>query len=327
MTKLKSKKYRVTHVKIWAPVCLSALLNACVSYEPVALVPAVTLSPEEVRLVPMTSASDALDFGLEVAVNESDSLFNIETLPGVRVISVSNNGPAANAGIQAGDTVLAVNGIDTDHPDAVSALAQTEPENSNFTFVVQRNTLVFEATVIARTITSNPAPVSLYRIDPLATRAGYRTELVDLDEVGSIAAARVERIFPLSPLPAAGVSEGDLILALQGNYLNSAQDLVSRLNQEHELGDNVRLTRYRANQLEEVQVRLWDPGRRISRISLGPLLNYEASISPSSESFSLLDLWLFSVYSYTRQDGERSHSLLGLINFSSDAGELVDETN
>ncbi len=312
---------------MWVLACLSSLISACVSYEPAVLAPAVTLSAEEVNLIPMNSSSNALDFGLEVGINESDSLLNIETLPGVRVISVSNNGPAANAGIQAGDTVLAISGIDTNHPDTLSALAQIEPQDSNFTFIVKRNTLVFEATVIARTITSNPVPVSLYRIDPLATRAGYRTELVDLGKNGSIAAARVERIFPLSPLPTAGVSEGDLILALEGSYLNSAQDLVSRLNQEHELGDNIRLTRYRAGELEEIQVRLWDPGRRISRITLGPLLNYETSISPSSESFSLLDLWLFSVYSYTRQNGERSHSLLGLINFSSDVGELIDETN
>ena len=46
-----------------------------------------------------------------------------------------------------------------------------------------------------------------------------------------------------------------------------------------------------------------------------------------SKSFSLLDLWLFSFYSYNRVDEEKSHSILGLINYSSDLGELIEEEN
>lgn len=308
-------------------ICLSLSASACVSYEPAVLVPAVTLSAEEVSLVPMSSDSSTLDFGLEVAINESDSLFNVEVLPGVRVRTTAANGPAANAGIQVGDIILEVNGTTTNHPDALQALAQSSTQGDAFAFVVQRNTQVFEATVIPRQINNNPAPVSLYRIDPLATRAGYRTELVEIGEDGPIAAARITTILPNSPLPSAGIATGDLILALQGRYLNSAQDLVTRLNREHELGDEVSLTRFRDGQLDEVQFQLWDPGRRISRISLGPLFRYESSLSPDNETVSILDLWLFSLYSYEQQEGERSHSLFGLINFSSDAGELIDETN
>lgn len=308
-------------------LCLSFSISACVSYEPAVLVPAVTLSAEEVSLAAMTTSENGVDFGLVATVNESDSLFNVEILPGIRVQSVSANGPAANAGIQVGDTILEVNGTATNNPDALQAVAQLESESNEYRFLVQRNTLVFEASVIARTVNPNPPAISLYRIDPLATRAGYRTELVNIGEDGPIAAATIAELFPYSPLPGAGLSIGDTILTLEGRYLNSAQDLVSRLNREHELGDSVTVTRFRAGELEEIRFELWDPGRRISRISLGPLFRYDSALSPESESISILDLWLFSVYSYVQQEGERSHSLLGLINFSSDAGELVDETN
>jgi hypothetical protein len=74
-------------------------------------------------------------------------------------------------------------------------------------------------------------------------------------------------------------------------------------------------------------VNLWDPGRRISKVSLGPLVRYESSVNPSAGSFTLLDLWLFSLYRYQRSESERSHTILGLINVSTDDGELTEETN
>ena len=74
-------------------------------------------------------------------------------------------------------------------------------------------------------------------------------------------------------------------------------------------------------------VNLWDPGRRISKVSLGPLVRYESSISPNAYSFTLVDLWLFSLYRYQRSEGEKSHTILGLINVSTDDGELTEEKN
>ena len=131
-------------------------------------------------------------------------------------------------------------------------------------------------------------------------------------------------LFPNSPLPQAQIEQNDLILALNGVYLNSAQDLVTRLVRDHELGEEVILTIYDGNDVIEQSVRLWDPGRRVSRINLGPLLQYESVLNPASESFSLLDLWLFAVYSYSQMEGERSHSILGLFNITSDYGELTE---
>ena len=311
-----------------AAMLLAALtgLGGCISHEPARLVPAVTLSAEEVELMVHNSADGALDFGLEVAANESDSLFNMEVLPGLRVRSVMAHGPAANAGIQSGDIVLRVNELATNHPDALQLLARQGQAGDRYRFVVQRDTLVFEATVIARQRDRNPAPVSLYRVDPLATRAGYRSELVTAGSDGPIAAARVVEIFPDSPLPAAGIRRGDLLLALDGSYLNSAQDLVTRLNQQHQLGDTVQLTRLRDGDLTERSVRLWHPGRRLSRFSLGPLFRYESSLTADTTSVSIVDLWLFALYRYQQSGEERSHSLLGLIHFSSDLGELIEET-
>ena len=309
------------------PLLLCSLfsLSACVSYEPAQLVPAVSLSPEEVSL---SNASDSsqVDFGLDVSSNESDSLFNLETLPGIRVRSVTANGPAASAGIKVGDIILNIDGIETNHPDVLPLLARQDRAEFSYRFTMQRDTLVLEATVIARPLDSNPPARELYRIDPVATRAGYRSELVSVG-AGQVAAARVLEIFPRSPLPTAGIEPGDLLLALNGIYLNSAQDLVTRLNREFEPGDRVSITRIRGGELAEISLQLWEPDRRISRITLGPLFRYESSLNPNRSRLSIVDLWLFSLYSYEQIAGEHTHSLLGLFKFSSDVGELTEESS
>ncbi len=317
--------FRIAGTKQILTLLASMQLAACVSYEPSILTPSITLSAEDVSLTEASNDDLKVDFGLDLGINESDSLLNVEILPGVRVRNVVANGPAASAGIQIGDVVLAVDDLDTNHPDAIEALQQSS-DNTNFEFRVQRNTTVFGTTVVGRTIDNASGPEELYRIDPIATRAGYSTEMLTIDEE-SVAAARVVELFPSSPLAAAGIGPGDIILRLNGRNLNSAQDLVSRINREHELGEDVQLTIYNGGSVTETPVQLWDPGRRISRINVGPLLQYESSLNPSSENFSILDFWVFAVYSYARTEGERSHSIFGLFNITSDYGELTELDN
>lgn len=302
------------------------LLTGCVTYEPAILVPALNLSPEDIQLSDTAGPSDArIDFGLELGLNESDSLSNIEILPGVRVRGVSSSGAADSAGIQLGDIILSINGTLTNHPDVVETLQTQALQNQDYLFNVRRNTVVFEATVIPQVIDSNPAPRELYRVDPIASRAAYSTEMISIAEQAPMAAARVVEIFKKSPLDDAAIAVGDVILAVNNVPLNSAQDLVSRLNSEFDLGSTVTLSVYNGRSIDEKRLTLWNPGRRVSAVSLGPLLRYQSSLTPDTNSLSVLDLWLFSLYSYNRVDEERSHSILGLIKFSSDVGELIEE--
>ena len=299
---------------------LAPMLTACVSYEPAVLIPEITLSPEQLELQRGNTGNEQLlDFGVDVGVNESDSL-----LPGVVVRQISPGGPAEAAGIVPGDVILNINELPINSPDALRSLEQTPAESHDFEFTVRRGTTVILATVAARELSDNPPPRELYRIDPIASRATYSRQLLTLG-AAQVVAAEVVELQPGSPLAAAGIASGDLVLAVEGGQLNSAQDLVSRLLRDYEPGQELEWTIYRNGRRESVMVELWDPGRRISRVTLGPLLRYESSLSPQSRELTLFDLWLFSFYSYRQQEGERSHSILGLLNFSSDYGELVEE--
>lgn len=305
-------------------ILTGALLCAsCVSYEPAVLVPSLTLSAEDISLSQTSNNQSAVDFGIQISVNESDSLSNIEILPGVRVRSVSPNGAADSAGIQPGDIILSINGLETNHPDVLAILQQQG--NNKFSVVLRRNTAVLEATLITRQLDSGEGLVDLYRSDPIATRAGYRTELLDIDGDIDLAAARVMELFPESTLPAAGIEIGDVVLSLNGTHINSAQDLISRLNREHKLGEEVIFEVFDGDNVSLKTVELWGPGRRISRVSLGPLLQYQSSLSPPGSNLSIFDFWLFAIYEFRRNDGERSHSFLGLFNVSTDYGELTEE--
>jgi len=304
--------------------CMLALQH-CVSYEPLVLAPAITLSPEQMSLSSNDGNADRIDFGFEVGVNESDSLFNIQALPGVRVRNIDPSGPANSAGLKVGDIILSIDDTITDHPDTVTALQQSGNDDLNFELKVRRGTVVFQAGILARALSPSIAPLELYRSDPIATKAGYQTELVQIAGRPNLVAAKIIEFFPNSPLPSAGLTEGDVVIALNGVELNSAQDLINRLVQDHELGSSVEFTVFSAGNIRAVTVQLWNPGRRISKLSFSPLLNYETGFNPQTTKFTLLNFWLFSLYSFNQVEEEKSHSILGLINYSSDLGELNEE--
>ncbi len=302
-------------------------LTGCLSYEPAQLIPELTLSAEEVSFSDATAIPRQIDFGLTVGANESDSLFDLATLPGVRVREVVAGGAAAAAGIRSGDVILQIDNLLTNSPDTVTSLELTA-QPSTFEFTVRRDTTVFATSVIATPASNAQPPRELYRVDPIASRAGFKTQLLTIKSGSSlhnVAAAIVVDIQTDSPLLTAGIGEGDAILALQGREINSAQDLINRLALEHELGDRVVIDVYDGQTVQRKNLTLWHPGRRISRVSLGPLLNYTASAQNASKSFSFIDLWLFSVYQYGQIGGERTHRLLNIFEFASDYGELIEE--
>jgi serine protease Do len=306
----------------------AGLLSACTSTEPRQLMPTVTLSPENVLLGGNNGSaqSPGVSFGLTGGINESDSLTNVSILPGVRVRAVVPDGAAERAGIRAGDVILSVDGSGTNHPDMLDALALQTNAERTFNFEVRRNTTVFQANVTVRPALANQAPpVELYRADPLLLRAGFSTEWLQTADQGRVSGARLVRVFEQSPLPAAGLRTDDIILSVNGQAASSAQGLVSLINNSYQPGDRVTLSYSRNNQIQTTNVKLWDPGRRLSSLRVWPLFSYESTLNPERSRLRVGDLILFSLFNYERNGPERSYSVLGLIRSSSGLGELAEE--
>lgn len=304
-----------------------SLLVSCAQFEAKELVPSFTLSQEELNLAvsPSNSPGEGVDFGFTSSVNESDSLTNVAVLPGVRIRSVISSGAADIGGIRAGDVVLSIDDTATNHPDVVARIAQQSASEKSFIFRFRRDTAVLETTVVAGPVNDQRlAPKELYRVDPIASRAGYKTEVLLLPDQKSVIAARIVEMFPKSPLPVHDFQLGDNIIAVNGAAVQSAQHLVNMFVNDYGLGADVSVTMVRNNELEVRSLQLWDPGRRLSRFSLMPLLNYESSLAPDRTKFSIFDFWLFSLFSYDRVDGEKKVSLFSLWHFQSGLGELAE---
>lgn len=313
------------------------IINGCVSYAPKSIAPHINLSPENIQLV--ADSDKSLDFGMEVASNESDSLDNLEVLPGIRIRSVMPGGVAENAGLKRGDVILSINDIITNHPDTLATISETS-KAEQFVFTVRRDTTVFDTIIKAPKVTKTAEPEERYRADPLKTRAGYRTELVQSESqhTKKIVVARIAQLWPDSPLTKGGIEVGDAVVSVNNNSIESAQDLVDRLINNYEFGEDVVfsiLEKDSANtsELKNIKVSLWDPGRKITKLNLYPLFTYEAKLNPDKTKFSFIDFGIVSLFNYERDEGERSYSFIRylyikLIQFQSgNRGELIDKTN
>ena len=195
-------------------ICCTVLaLSGCVHFESNPIPPSVELSPEKLDLEDVEAAKAGIDLGMEVRPNESDSFANIEVLPGLKVSEVYPNGPAESAGIYVNDVIISVDGVDTNDLDTLNAIAKISNPGQRLMFVIRRGTAAFSATVIARE-SYRPVPLQeLYRIDPIASRAAYRTEIIQLEDGTDAAVVRVVRMEENSPLKATGIKDGDYISA------------------------------------------------------------------------------------------------------------------
>jgi S1-C subfamily serine protease len=301
----------------------STLLVSCASTENVRL-PA-TLSAAGEEEIAAAPAGPGVFLGLTLEANESDSLDKLEVLPGARVAAASGGGPAARAGLQPGDVILAVNGTEIGDRDAFEAAAQSAAAGDELELEVRRATRVFAARLTAETHPGGAPPVELYQADPLRLRAGFRTELIE-HRGERTAVAVLVRLFPESPLHAAGVTAGERILALEGKRLASARDLVRRLLEEHAYGERVTLTRIAAGgeEEEEFRVALWAPPRRLARVWVPIIFHYDSKLRPRRTEVKILHFWLFSVFAHLREEEESEIRIFGLFRFRSGYGELVE---
>ena len=300
-------------------------LCACVQTEPRLTAPHINLSPATVFSAQAVNNNQTVDFGMDVSANESDSLENLASLPGVRIRRVERNGSAAAAELRAGDIILSVNGVDTNHPDTFAALLQKASAGETLLIKVRRDTTVFTTDLVGQT-RAQANIRELYRADPLMSRAGYNTVTIEANGQ-QLTGAKIAELFDKSPLPEASLHPDDIIITADQLAVESAQGLVNYFMSK-DYGTRVALQYIDAeNQLNETTLTLWDPGRRIRRFALWPLFSYQSDLSPSTTRLTILDLWIVSLFKYQRQENERNYQLFTLFKFGTGAGELVDSTD
>ncbi|MFQ5749039.1 MAG: PDZ domain-containing protein, partial [Planctomycetota bacterium] len=249
--------------------------------------------------------------GLEVAPNESASLEELEIRPGVRVTRVDPGSPAEQAGILPGDILLQFHGTPVNDPDRLESLLLGIRKETKVALQVQRGTGVLEIDVLAK-VRETGGQRPLYHIERLLVRAAFR------NGTGPGAYPVVVRILKDSPLRAAGVREGDEIVAFQGQDPGSAGELVRRMGLELTPGEEAGFRIRRPGMPDrDIRFRAWDPGRITTGSSFWPFWSWSWDPATNREELVLGDLFLLSLYRRVRTGNEVRTCVLSLISWES----------
>ncbi len=298
---------------------LLVVLVGCQSV-PVQPVPAPLPEHLEAWALEDAAAPAGAFLGVRGSENDSGSLDDFFSDPGVRVDSVVENSPAAQARIRPGDILLKLAGRTLEDPRSLQAILERLPTDDRVTLEFRRGDAVASSTIqlTARSSTRSP-PDPLFLYEAARVRAGFMT---------APEGVRVVSLAPGSPLATAGVKEGDLLLSVDGESLASDRELIRHLSKLPEGARTAfEVLSPGAPASRITPVRLIKVPRRVTKAGLPILFNYAASVDGEHSSFSLLDLWVFQLLQCERTGAETRWVLLelfgfDLIEYGSGQGEL-----
>ena len=268
--------------------------------------------------LPWSSESEATGafLGLRTTENDSGSLEDLFFAPGVRVVEVIENSPAASAGVQVRDVVLSIDGREIDDPGALDAWLARAEAGREVSLAVQREDAVFDvrATLDGRS-GGVPEPDVLYRLDPSRSGAGWATD------AGGV---RLVSMNDASPFRRAKIPVGTLVTAIDGEDVLSDRELIRRLNAMDE-GSEVEFALILPDGTERTkELDLLEAPTYLAGYSIPVLSTYSHDPVKDETSFVLIDLWIISLLRYQREGEERTWKLLRFFSYSSGVGELSE---
>ena len=145
---------------------------------------------------------------------------------GAIVTSVAKDGPSASAGLKAGDIVLAVNGTEIQHPDALGYRLMVHQAGETIEFSVRRKAKDIIVPVTLSKKSENLAPQNLV-IQGISPFAG--SVLADDGKGNGVLISDVTRG---SPAENTGFQPGDRIVALNGEEMVTAADVMRATSEE-----------------------------------------------------------------------------------------------
>ena len=295
----------------------AALLLAACTTSPVAPVPQPL--PETLAWAREGAGDGGAFLGLKTRENVGRSFDDLGSVEGIRVTRVVENSPAAEAGFEAGDVVLAFGEDATNDPGTLEALLIAGRVDEEVLVKVQRGDTVFSVpvTLRARATESTGEVEPLYVLDPARSRAGWLTGRGGVVLVSSD---------PSGPFARAGVPVGSTVRSIDGEDVHSDRALIRRL-QVLDPGTEVDVVYDEPGTRDgqgprQVRVKLLEQDRRITKVSFPILFGYRADASGKESYYSVLNLWLIWLYRYERTGEERRWSFFRFIRFESDVGEL-----
>jgi S1-C subfamily serine protease len=219
--------------------------------------------------------------------------------PGARIVEVVADSPADKAGLKAGDLIVAIEGqkLDADHSLA-DLIAEYAPGDSVTLEVMSPGEESREVTV---QLGENPdnAGAAYLGVQYLPTPPIQPSDGQSFAFPGSQVeqGALVRRVAEGSPAEAAGLKQGDIITAIDGEALDGPQALADAVAQ-HQPGDVLKLTVYRPQNRETPQD--------------GDTLELEATLAEHPDKAGEAYLGVVTGGSFRIRQFEGNHGLPGL---------------
>lgn len=297
-----------------APLLL-LVLPSCITEE--------VATPQTGTLLPSVRAQestpeDARPFtGLRLESRVSGSLMELDFAPGLEVTAVIPGSPAESVGIRVGDRVVKVDGKVIESPDQFDALLAV---GRRLVVEVERDSGVARVDLEPRRRDATVVWQPQYHAERLKARFAARTVEYAPGEFG----CEVVEIERTSPLLETKIRVGDVIVSLDGERATDARRMLEAIA-ARPFGAEISLGLRRGASVDEVAVELFSPPRHLTGVGLPLLFRFRRDLGKDETHFSLVDLWLFSIYSWSREGATRRHELLGFTLWESGVGEIADD--
>jgi serine protease Do len=232
----------------------------------------VVLHGDEQRTVSLTSGDQngraylgLTPCGGSVAGSTAQQIAPGELVTGAVIVEVTAGSPAEQAGLQAGDIITAVDGQPVDAENDLASRITAHQPGDTVSLTVERSgeeARDVSVTLGAQAEDENAAYLGVRYTSSLPGTQGmpfqpFRSfpfgELPFSSPEGDISGVIVQQVVEGSPAEAAGLQAGDVITALDGNPVESAQALTESIA-GHTPGDVVTLTVVHLNDGNERQV-------------------------------------------------------------------------
>jgi Do/DeqQ family serine protease len=145
---------------------------------------------------------------------------------GAIVTSVAKEGPSMDAGLKAGDVVLAVNGTEIQHPDALGYRLAVHQAGETIELSIQRKLKTITMPV---TLTKKPEGSAAGKL-VIEGQSPFAGAVVADDGKGN--GVPIVDIARGSPAENTGFQPGDRIVALNGDEMTSAEDVIRATSEE-----------------------------------------------------------------------------------------------
>jgi S1-C subfamily serine protease len=182
----------------------------------------------------------------QIAVEPPEAAREWQDEPGLLVTGLVAGGPAATAGLRRGDIILAVDGREVDTPADLQGLIQAMDAGTEITLDVLRCEQVEQIAIVLGEMDNTGRGYLGAKLIPPITQepplAHSFAKGVELRGQGAL----IVKVEKETPAAAAGLQEGDRVLAVNGAQVTAATSL-AELVRAQGIGDEVTLTVMRGN--------------------------------------------------------------------------------